>query len=111
MQAGKAILSLVELLNAAKHIFSLTHEDVLLLESLYYCCKAWLPLLLLFRPMLKLKYPIINPSGTPPPTSPALQGKIGTSVHNGASPGISQRTSLMVYGCKANTPANCLVKE
>ena len=78
MQAGKAILSLVELLNAAKHIFSLTHEDFLLLESLYYCCKAWLPLLLLFRPLLK--YPIINPSGTPPPTSPALQGKISTSV-------------------------------
>ena len=29
-------------------------------------------------------------------------------VHKGASPSLSQRTSLMVYGCKANKPSNSL---
>ena len=32
--------------------------------------------------------------------------EVATEIHNGASPSISQRTSLMVYGCKANKTAN-----
>ena len=32
--------------------------------------------------------------------------EVAIAIHNGASPSISQRTSLMVYGCKANKPAN-----
>ena len=32
--------------------------------------------------------------------------EVAIAIHNGASPSVSQRTSLMVYGCKANKPAN-----
>ena len=32
--------------------------------------------------------------------------EVAIAIHNGASPSNSQRTSLMVYGCKANKPAN-----
>ena len=32
--------------------------------------------------------------------------EVAIAIHNGASPSMSQRTSLMVYGCKANKPAN-----
>ena len=32
--------------------------------------------------------------------------EVANKIHNGASPSLSQRTSLMVYGCKSNKPAN-----
>ena len=32
--------------------------------------------------------------------------EVAIKIHNGASPSLSQRTSLMVYGCKSNKPAN-----
>ena len=32
--------------------------------------------------------------------------EVANKIHNGASPSLSQRTSLMVYGCKSNKPSN-----
>ena len=32
--------------------------------------------------------------------------EVAIKIHNGASPSLSQRTFLMVYGCKSNKPAN-----